>query len=173
MSGTAFIVLGKIVGAYGVQGWVRVHPFADDPAAWGRMKSWWLGREDVPADTWREVGVHRCRTQGDALVAQLDGVADRNAAEALKGVLLGAPREALPATGEDEYYWADLVGLEVVNGRGESLGRVRELIESGASDVLVVVSGDGTERLLPFVDAVVRKVDIGAGRIGVEWEADW
>lgn len=173
MTGSAFIVLGKIVGAYGVQGWVRVHPFADDPSFWGRMQAWQLGREDEAPETWREVLPVRSKLQSDGLLVQLEGVTDRTAAEALKGSLVGAAREALPATGKDEYYWADLIGLDVVNGRDERLGSVKELIESAASDVLVVVADDGTERLLPFVNAVVLDVDVAAKRIRVEWEMDW
>ena len=173
MTGCAFIVLGKIVGAYGVQGWVRVHPFADDPSSWGRMKAWQLGREGEPPESWREVAPVRSKLQSDGLLVQLDGVTDRTAAEALKGALVGAARAALPATGKDEYYWADLIGLDVVNGRDERLGSVKELIESAASDVLVVAADDGTERLLPFVSAVVLDVDVAAKRIRVEWEADW
>lgn len=173
MTGSAFIVLGKIVGAYGVQGWVRVHPFADDPSSWGRMKAWQLGREGEPPESWRDVVPVRSKLQSDGLLVQLEGVPDRTAAEALKGALVGAAREALPATGKDEYYWADLIGLDVVNGRDERLGSVKELIESAASDVLVVVADDGTERLLPFVSAVVLDVDVTARRIRVEWEADW
>lgn len=173
MTGSAFIVLGKIVGAYGVQGWVRVHPFADDPSSWGRLKAWQLGLDSEPPESWREVIPKRSKLQSDGLLVQLEGVSDRTAAEALKGALVGVPREALPATGKDEYYWADLIGLEVVNGRDERLGSVKELIESAANDVLVVVAEDGTERLLPFVSAVVLDVDVAAKRIRVEWEADW
>jgi len=173
LTGSAFIVLGKIVGAYGVQGWVRVHPFADDASSWARMKAWRLGREGEAPTVWREVVPQRSRLQADGLLVQLEGVSDRTAAEALKGALVGAPREALPATGKDEYYWADLIGLEVVNGRDERLGSVKELIESAASDVLVVAADDGTERLLPFVSAVVTEVDVAAKRIRVEWEVDW
>ena len=173
MTGSAFIVLGKIVGAYGVQGWVRVHPFADDPSSWGRMPAWQLGREGEPPETWREVAPLRSKLQSDGLLVQLEGVTDRTAAEALKGSLVGAVRAALPATGKDEYYWADLIGLDVINSRDERLGAVKELIESAASDVLVVVADDGTERLLPFVSAVVIDVDVAAKRIRVEWEADW
>lgn len=173
MTGSAFIVLGKIVGAYGVQGWVRVHPFADDPASWVRIKAWQLGREGEAPETWREVVPRRSKLRSEGLLVQLEGVTDRTAAKALKGLLVGAAREAMPATGEGEYYWADLIGLEVVNGRDERLGSVKELIESAASDVLVVVADDGTERLLPFVGAVVTDVDVVAKRIRVEWEADW
>ncbi|HRE17323.1 MAG TPA: ribosome maturation factor RimM, partial [Rhodocyclaceae bacterium] len=107
------------------------------------------------------------------LVVLLDAVPDRNAAEALKGTLVAAPRDALPATGNDEYYWGDLIGLVVVNGTDEILGKVAGLIETGANAVLRVVAEDGTERLLPFVAAVVLKVEKDAGRIRVDWGSDW
>lgn len=173
MSGNNFIVLGKIVGAYGVQGWVRIHPFADDPSSWGRMKAWKLGLENAPQQEWKDVAVKGFRAHSDALVAQLEGISDRNSAEALKGSLIGAPREMLPPTADDEYYWADLIGLDVVNMHDQHLGKVGSLIESAASDVLVVVAEDGTEQLLPFVSAVVLDVDVVARRIRVEWGADW
>lgn len=102
-----------------------------------------------------------------------DGVIDRTAAEALKGVLVGAPRNALPATSEDEFYWDDLLGLEVVNSAGERLGKVGGLIETGANDVLRVCGEDGEERLLPFVSSVVLAVEKEAGLIRVEWGSDW
>ncbi len=100
-------------------------------------------------------------------------MADRTAAEALKGVLVGAPREALPTTDDDEFYWGDLIGLGVVNTADEKLGKVAGLIETGANDVLRVVGEDGTERLLPFVAAVVLAVEKEAGPIRVEWGSDW
>ena len=177
MSGTGFVVLGKIVGAYGVQGWVRVHPFADDPLAWGKLPAWWLGQgsnsEGSPDTAWREVALKRGRVHLGAVVAQLEGVADRDAAEALKGTLVGVPREALPPAGDNEYYWDDLIGLEVFNVRDVRLGKVESLIETGANDVLCVRGDDGREHLLPFVAATVLDVDLAAKRIRVEWEADW
>ena len=106
-------------------------------------------------------------------VVLLDGVGDRTAAEAMKGVLVGAPRDALPTTDEDEFYWGDLVGLAVINSADGKLGKVAGLIETGANDVLRVVADDGTERLLPFVAAVVLAVEKEAGRIRVEWGSDW
>jgi 16S rRNA processing protein RimM len=134
------------------------------------MPVWWVGKEGGP---WREIGLKGLKPHGDGLVARFDGIEDRSAAEAMKGLFVGAPREALPETGENEYYWADLVGLEVVNAAGEQLGRVAGLIETGASDVLRVVADDGSERLLPFVAAVVLAVEKEAGLIRVEWGSDW
>lgn len=172
----ALVVLGKIVAPYGLRGAVKVHPFADDPQAWARLPRWRLGREADGPEAWREVRVLRCRLSGDVLIAELDGIVDRDASEAAQGLLVGVPRAELPAAGTDEYYWADLVGLDVVNSRAEPLGQVLGLIETTANDVLRVGSGEGEdakERLLPFVAAVVKEVDLPGRRIVVEWEADW
>lgn len=165
------IVLGRIVAPYGVSGWVRIHPFGDDPASWRRMSRWWLGAS-AESDAWQETKVRGLRVQGAGWVAKLEGVDDRNAAEMLDGWYIGAPREAMPDTSEDEFYWGDLVGLEVKNEQGESLGKVDSLIETGAHPVLVVKDGT-TERLLPFVETVVKNVDVAGGCIRVEWGKDW
>ncbi len=166
------VVLGRITGAFGIRGWVRVHPFGDDPESWAEMASWWLSTDPDGSD-WVARDLLEAKWHGDGLVAHLKGVEDRTAAEALRGYFVAAPREALPESGEDEFYWADLVGLEVVNLAGESLGRVEEVLQGVAHDVLRVKDGAGTERLLPFVEAVVKEVDKEAGRLVVEWGADW
>jgi 16S rRNA processing protein RimM len=164
------VVLGRLADPYGVRGWLRLYPLADDPLIWAQMPVWWVGREGGP---WREIGLRGLKPHGNGLVVRFDGIEDRSAAEAMKGSLVGAPREMLPETEEDEYYWADLIGLEVVNAAGEQLGKVAGLIETGASDVLRVVADDGSERLLPFVAAVVLAVEKEAGLIRVEWGSDW
>ncbi|HTZ00494.1 MAG TPA: ribosome maturation factor RimM, partial [Rhodocyclaceae bacterium] len=115
------IVLGRIVAPYGVKGWVKVHPFGDDPAAWREMPSLWLGA-DAEGSTWQAFELTALRAHGGGLVAKLAGVDDRSAAEAVSGRFVAAPRHALPRTGENEFYWADLIGLEVVNEQDEHLG---------------------------------------------------
>ena len=164
------VVLGRLADPYGLRGWLKLHVFADDPEAWAKMPALWLGNEGGP---WREIGLKSLKNHGDGLVVLLDAVGDRTAAEAMKGFLLGAPREALPQTAEDEFYWADLIGLQVINTLGERLGKVFGLLETGANDVLRVVADDQTERLLPFVSAVILSVDKEAGLIQVEWGLDW
>ncbi|MDX5362762.1 MAG: ribosome maturation factor RimM [Pseudazoarcus pumilus] len=167
------IVLGRIVAPFGIKGWVRIAPFGDDPESWGEMPQWWISRDDqAPESAWQPVEVSECRTHGTGLIAALKEVADRNAAEAVKGWFVGAPREALPEPGEEEYYWADLVGLAVENKDGERLGEVADLMSTGAHDVLRVVDGD-TERLIPFVAAYALEVDLQARRITVDWQKDW
>jgi len=152
---------------------VHVQIFADDPHKWSSLEHWWLGSEDAPAAPWQQRKLIRCSLRNGRLTAHLDGVADRNAADALRGVLIGAPRSALPPTAEGEYYWADLLGLAVSNMRNESLGRVVGLIETPANAVLQLADGTGGERLLPFVGAVVREVDLAGEHMRVDWEADW
>jgi 16S rRNA processing protein RimM len=137
------------------------------------MAQWWLSAEDGARDElWKPFVLRACRAHGKGLVASFEEVPDRNAAEAIAGHFVGAPREALPEPAKDEYYWGDLVGLEVVNEAGDALGSVNGLLSTGAHDVLQVQDGD-TERLIPFVAAYVLEVDLAARRIRVAWEKDW
>jgi 16S rRNA processing protein RimM len=170
------IVLGRITAPYGVHGWLRLHPFGDDPQRWCEIKRWWLGADSEKFDGWNAYALQTMRAQGKGWIVKFVGIEDRTAAEALVGHYVGAPRSALPQTEPDEYYWADLLGLQVMNEAQESLGRVAEMIEAGAHAVMVVRDGAGdlaVERLLPFVGAVVKDVDVPAGTIRVAWERDW
>lgn len=168
------IILGRIVAPFGVKGWLKVQPLGDDQLAWADMAEWWVSRkDDAPDEAWTAHELVDCREHGNVLVAQFADVNDRDAAEAMKGLFVGAPRDALPATGEDEFYWADLTGLAVVNTAGESLGTVAGLISTGAHDVLRVVEGEEAERLIPFVKAYVLDVDMPGRTIRVDWQKDW
>lgn len=170
MSSNDIVVLGRLADPYGIRGWLKLHAFGDDPLDWAEMPVWWLSKD---GESWRECGLKSLKVHGNGLVALLDGVDDRSAAEAMKGVLVGAPRSALPSPEEGEFYWSDLIGLDVVNTADERLGKVAGLIETGANSVLRVVAEDECERLLPFVAAVVLAVEKDAGRIRVEWGSDW
>jgi len=146
-----------------VRGWVRVVPDGDSPGALAQCGTWRIGDADF--------AVEETKAHGGALLARLAGVADREAALALKGARVAIPRGALAEPEAGTYYWSDLVGLEVVNEQGAVLGVVKRMISHGAHDVMEL---SGTrQRLLPWVPAVVKKVDLGAGRIEVEWGADW
>ncbi len=158
--------MGRISGPHGVKGWVKVAAFT--PGALAEHRRWWVGR---PGE-WTEVEVAETQVRGPRLTARLAGCGDRDAAGRLRGCEIAVPRAALPAAGPGEYYWADLIGLEVVNGEGASLGRVTSVFATGANDVLRV--GEGRrERLLPFVATVIRAVDLPARRIEVDWGLDW
>lgn len=174
------VVLGRITAPYGVQGWLRLHPFGDDPGRWREIERWWLGEEENDFSGWRAYPLQAMRLQGKAWVVKLVGVDDRGGAEQMVGQYFGAPKSALPKVEQGEYYWADLIGLSVVNLANEPLGRVADMIESGAHAVLVVeeaIDGDAgdnkTRRLLPFVGHVVKEVDVPAGMMRVDWERDW
>lgn len=161
--------MGRVVAPYGVKGWVRIEPYSAEPGSLKAYPAWWVGKNG----DWRELKVAECVLQhGASLVARLEGCVERDAALALKGSEIAVERAALPQNANNEFYWADLVGLNVVNMKGEELGVVAELFEHGAHPVMRIVAGV-TERLLPFVEQVVRQVDMAQGRIRVEWELDW
>lgn len=168
------LVLGRITAPFGVRGWVKVQIFGDDPASLTRMPFWWTCADESSAEpAWQVRRITESKVQGKGVVVRFEGIADRSAAERLSGLYVGAPREALPKIAKNEFYWADLVGLEVINQAGEALGKVVELVRSGAHEVLAVLDASGNRRLLPFVAAVVKEVDLVGGRIRVEWERDW
>lgn len=159
--------MGRIAGPFGILGWVKVQPFTEELDGLLDFPVWKIGRDD----RWRDVRVLAFEVHHKTLVARLEGCHDRDAAAALKGLEISVPREALPEAAENEYYWSDLIGLEVVNVQDEVLGKVTDVFETGANDVLVV-EGE-RERLLPFTAQVILKVDVSAGRINVEWGADY
>ena len=171
------VVLGRIVAPFGVHGWLRVHAFGDDPEAWKKMPQLWLSVDaEAPADRWTAHKLSGLRRHGDGIVAKLAGIDNRDASEALGSCFIGAPRDALPVPEPDEYYWADLIGLDVVNEQGESLGSIDSLVETGAHQVLVVKDSgrdELIERLLPFIAQVVKGVDVAGGRVVVAWQKDW
>ncbi len=170
------LVMGQVLGAYGVAGWVRLKTFTETAENLVGQAIWWLapyGTPEEDAGAYRALPVDEAREHGNAVVAKLAGVGDRDAAAALRGSWVAVPRESLPASGENEYYWADLLGLAVVNRKGEPLGEVAGLIETGAHDVLRVKADDGRERLIPFVAAYVDAVDQLGRRVLVDWELDF
>jgi 16S rRNA processing protein RimM len=168
------ILIGRIHGAFGVRGEVKLESFTDPRSAVLRYQPWTL-RDARQRE--HEVAGARGRETAKGVVASLPGVDDRDAAEALRGAELWVPRSALPPPRPGEYYWVDLEGLRVVNIEGADFGTVSHLFATGANDVLVVqggTSGNGRERMLPFVQPeVIRKVDFEAGVITVDWDADF
>ena len=152
------ICVGAIAGAFGVHGEVRLKSFCSDPADIATYSP--LTSEDGT----RRFEVSLTREVTGALGARIKGIATKEDADALRGVTLWAPRSALPALPDDEFYHADLIGLEVVDAGGVVLGRVRAIFDHGAGDILEVVGGKDV-LLLPFTRAVVPTVDLAARRI--------
>ena len=160
--------LGKISGVFGVKGWVKVHSFTDPIEGIVEYGSWQIKQKGQ----WREIQVEAGQRQGKTVIAKLDGIDDRNEAMLLMGAKIAIHPDQLADLHEGEYYWRDLEGLKVVNTEGVDLGTVSHMMETGANDVMVV-KGD-KERLIPFtIDHTVQKVDLSAGEITVEWDADF
>jgi 16S rRNA processing protein RimM len=155
--------MGRVAGPYGVRGWVKVAPEGGAQAALAQAKEWWIGAEPY--------SVTQAKIHSATVVGKLAGVDSRERVLGLKGKAVAVRREALPEPGEGRYYLADLVGVEVLNERGETLGVVKQVFWNGAQDV-IEVAGDRT-RLIPWVASVVTEVDLPKRRIRVEWEADW
>ncbi|MDR2032244.1 MAG: ribosome maturation factor RimM [Azoarcus sp.] len=167
------IVLGRIAAPFGVKGWFRVKAFGDDPLSWREMPHWWIAAaDDLPVAQWSRRALLACQAHHKGLIASLEGIADRTAAEAVGGWYIAAPRQALPSPEEGEYYWGDLVGMAVLDEAGTPLGEVIGLLSTGAHDVLQVRNGEA-ERLIPFVAAHVTRVDPGARTIYTLWHKDW
>ena len=155
--------MGRVAGAYGVRGWVKVAPGGGALEGLAAAAEWWIGG--------RAYEVREAKAHGATVVADLAGLQSREQAQLLRGQEVSVRRDGLPPAGEGHYYLDDLVGLEVVNERDERLGVVKRLFSNGAQDVMEV-AGDRMH-LLPWVPAVVKAVDLPGGRITVEWEVDW
>jgi 16S rRNA processing protein RimM len=152
------VCLGVIVGAKGLRGEVRIKSFTKRPAdvtAYG----------PVTTDDGRVLAVTLTGAAQGILVGRIKGVADRNAAEAMRGVKLYVARAALPKADDGTYYHADLVGLAAELAGGERLGEVTAVYNFGAGDMLEVKLLDGRSELVPFSDAAVAKVDTAGGKV--------
>ncbi len=182
------IEVGRILDAWGVKGWLKILPHSTLPEALFSAKSWFL---QVPDAKFRPgfnafsgtvaINVDEAKTHSDSVVAKIAGLDDRDAAEALRGCRIFLSRSSFPAATQDEYYWVDLIGLNVVNREGVALGCVRDLMATGPHSVLCVeyttVGEDGCsttdERMIPFVAVYVDAVDLPTKRITVDWQPDY
>jgi 16S rRNA processing protein RimM len=180
------IEVGRIVDAWGLKGWVKVQPFADDPQALFSSRRWFI----LPSE---KAGVSRppsvagalpsmlkitqIKDHGEVVVALAQEVPDRTAAEAMRGARVFIGRASFPTPDADEFYWVDLIGLEVVNREGASLGAIVGLIDTGPHSVMRVLPagevGEAAERLIPFVSAYVDDVSFAQRRVTVDWGLDY
>ncbi len=166
MSADKQLALGYISAVHGIKGWVKVHSWTRPMEAILDYQPWLLGEDKRP------VKIIDGRKQGKGLAALLPGFEDREQAATLVGLQIFVRRDQLPATAEDEYYWSDLEGLDVHTTKGEVLGRVERLMETGANDVLVI-RGE-REHLVPFIQGqYVTRVDLEAGLIEVDWDPEF
>jgi 16S rRNA processing protein RimM len=154
------ILLATIGAAHGVKGEVRVKSFSADPLALGNYGP-------LAAEDGRHLEIERLRPSKGVLIVKFRGIDDRNAAEALNGLSLYVARNALPAAEDDEFYHADLIGLEAVTPEGEPLGMVVAVHDFGAGDLLDIAPSRGPSILVPFTKSAVPEIDLAAGRMTV------
>lgn len=181
------VELGRFLDAWGVKGWVHIQPHSADTQALFESQDWYLlppearfGRGFSAFAGPVHVRVAEIKVHSDSIVARLDGMDDRNGAESLKGARIHVPRSAFPPAADGEYYWVDLIGLQVFNREGVHLGVVRDLMPTGPTSVLVMEyteTVDGVEktaeRMVPFVGAYIDDVDLKARRITADWQTDY
>lgn len=168
------IVVGRITGAYGIKGWVKVYSYTDPMEGILQYQPWYLSR----GARQQTIELENGRVHGKGLIALPAGFTSRNEAEALAGWQIEVEKVQLPELDDGELYWHQLEGLAVINTDGARLGRVDHLLETGASDVMVVIADetsiDGRERMIPFVEEdIVTDIDLKAGSVTVNWETDY
>jgi 16S rRNA processing protein RimM len=163
------VVMGRVMAPFGVKGAVKVEPFGGGSGNLCKYSAWWVGE---PGKL-EEVALAECRAHGEYLVARFEGCEDRDKAGMYRGAEVALRREDLPKPAKHEFYQADLIGLEVVNLQGERLGRIAGFFSAGGANEVMRVAREAGERLLPATAEVIRRVDLEAGTIEVEWGADW
>jgi 16S rRNA processing protein RimM len=159
------VVMGQVIAPFGIKGWLRIRSFTDEINALAEYADWWLQL----ASGWKMYRLADSEVGNKGMTALLDTVADRSAAETLRGAQIAVSRSALPQLAEDEFYWADLIGFSVETPERAKLGVLESLLETGAADVLVV-KGE-TEHLIPA--ALLIEVDLSGKRITVDWGLDY
>jgi 16S rRNA processing protein RimM len=173
------VEVGRIADAWGIKGWFKILPFSADPQALFSSKRWFLMPTEVGTKTFSGViklSIIEAKDHSDSVVACAHGIPDRTAAEALRGARIFVARSSFPTAATDEYYWVDLIGLEVFNRQNEPLGTVRELLSTGPQTVLVMEylqDGKLQDRMIPFVSVYIDQVDLAARRISVDWQTDY
>jgi 16S rRNA processing protein RimM len=161
------IIIGKIISAYGVKGWVKVRPFTEKPKNFIEYEKQFISKDQK---NWDPLEINNMKIQGQDVIADF-GFKDWDIAESSKGKFLAISRDDLPKLGSDEYYWDDLIDLNVLDMDDTNIGKVTGLIETGANDVLVV-SGD-KERLIPYIPQVINYIDLDRKIIKVDWDKEF
>lgn len=173
------VEVGRILDAWGIKGWFKIQPYSASPEALFSSKRWFLQASDRGPRAFEGtllLKIREAKEHADSVVATAQDIPDRAAAEALKGARIFVSRASFPTPATDEYYWVDLLGLEVVNREGVVLGVVKDLMSTGPGTVLVLQWQEGdqvSERMIPFVAAYVDSVDLSARRITVDWQPDY
>ena len=167
------MLIATLKKPYGIKGWLWVFSETEDHAAIFAMPNWQI----KTATGFKPLTVKEWRKQGAGLVACFHEIPDRNTAERMNGTTVWADKCHLPTLADDEYYWADLVGLAVVNTQNDCLGVIKNLFETGANDVMTIApaesSVDNEERLIPWHKSVVKNIDLATQTMIVDWDSDF
>ena len=156
--------MGRIRAPHGLKGWIKIQPFTQETQGLLDYPEWWVGS----GDEWQQHRISESAVHGSTVVARLEGFTNREAAAGLRGKDIAVPRAVMPQNQEGEFYWNDLVGMEIFHRDARKLGLVTKILETGANTVLVV-QGD-KELLVPFIEDVIVSVDLKARMVIVEWE---
>ncbi|RTR34664.1 ribosome maturation factor RimM [Shewanella atlantica] len=169
------VVLGKLGSSHGIKGWLKITTYTDSVEGIFDYSPWLIKEQGE----WREVKVLQWRYQGKAVVACLEGVESREHAQMLTNCEIAVTPEQMETLPEDEFYWRDLIGCEVINTKGYNMGKVQEIVETGSNDVLLVKANakDGfgkAERMIPFVtEQFIIEVNLTEKQITVDWDPDF
>jgi 16S rRNA processing protein RimM len=164
--------MGRMLGPYGIKGWLKARPYTASAETLLDHDRWWLAARDG-SDAWKEFAVVSARIHADTVLVELEGLSDRETSAAWRGALVGVPRSKLPKLRQGEHYWSDLIGFAVVNRGGQVLGSVAGMLDTAAHAVLRVAGDDGRERLIPLVPAYLTAIDPEARTVQVDWQVDY
>ena len=170
------VILGRVAGHFGVKGWLKVVSYTRPIDQLFQYSEWYLGDLD-DSESWIKARVSEFGQNTKGFTVKFSGFESREETEALIGRDIGIDKSQLEQLPEGDYYWLDLIGLQVINLEGLVLGKVDHLLETGANDVLVVhqesAQCEPVERLLPWTPAVVTRVDLEDRVITVDWKEDY
>lgn len=169
-----WVVVGKLLGSYGIKGWIKLHSHTQPIDNIGQYNPLWIQK----SNRWQAVDVEQVQRHGKGLIVKLRGCDSREQVSDFTGCEVAIKREQLPELPEDEFYWSDLEGLKVITTAGDCLGRVDYLFETGSNDVMVIKADaesiDRQERLIPYIwEQVVQRVDRQAGTMTVDWDKEF
>ena len=172
------ILVGHILDAQGIRGLVKIKPYSKEPEALFSAPLVWLAKPPALASSARSWEIKTAKEHSGQILLGLEGITDRNQAEALKGHAVYVSRADFPPQDSNSYYWVDLIGLPVVNMQGETLGEVIDLMDNGAQSILCVrAEGQKEDRLIPFIESTIQSVNHDPQdpnrQIVVDWQLDW
>ena len=165
-------VVGKLGSTYGIRGWLRVYSSTEEAESIFDYQPWFLKIKNQ----WQPTEIESWKHHNNDLIIKLKGVDDRETAQTLANIEIGVDLNQLPELEEGDYYWHDLIGCQVINLAGYDMGTVAEIMETGSNDVLVIRANlkdafGKQERLIPYIDTVVKRVDLTTKTIEVDWDA--